>query len=1069
MTERADSLRVVLLTALKDEYDQVLRVNNGAIEDDWTMSTAADGRLVASRSYHAAGSLTLRVTTTWASAMGGVASATLASTLLDTIRPHCLAMCGICAGKRGKVSQGDVIFADRLWTYDAGKRVARIAAKGQRVEQFYGDMLQYQLAPQWKQWIETYQFDGTGWLDLRPIPIEHQANWVLLCLLRNEDPRTHPERQARCPDWAACLDYLRTKGFVSRRGLELTRRGVVRTRDLELRYIDGVPEGNTFRVHIGPIATGSSVIQDATIFDWLGVSMRQVLGLEMEASALGMVGALKGAPVVVAKGVADYADADKDDRFRTFAARASAECLLGFLRASLPSLLGSTANSALVEHGLAATQRAGPNLLPRDVATFTGRTAEVERVIRDLNSNSTSRSPLAVAIDAIEGMAGIGKTALAVHLAHLLAPEYPDGQLFIDLHGYTPGKAPVTAGAALDRLLRAMGIAPNQIPDELDDRAALWRAEMARRRAVLVLDNASSPEQVKPLLPGTAGTCVLITSRRRLTGLDGVEVLALGVLPPEEAVELLRRVAGPACADVPDEALSRVAAYCGYLPLAVQLVGNRWRHRAVWPVADLLAQLADHGGRLALFSADSIAVARAFALSYEGLSPEQQLFFRRLGLHPGTSLTPQTAAVLTGRDETKASTILEQLADNSLLQEPRHLRYSFHDLLRDYAHQTAIEQETGAERLAAQQALLTYYVQSISAIDSVLEPHRHQRDPILRAAVQPIATVTTHRQALQWMEDERPNALACLALAHEINDKHTVCLLSHALAYYLSTAGYCTDARRVHQQALSSATDLADDRLVATALTDLGDTYLELGDFQNALEHSQRAAACWHLLHDLESEARALNNVGFTLERTGSYEEALTYLDRALLLHRDRSNHYGEAKVLNAIGAVRWRMQQYELALTNFRAALSIRDAIGDRYGQARTANNIGFTYQRLGNYAAAADWLHRALNTARDAGDRQSEMTTLNNLGYTLERMGEYALAVSYAQLGLEYAQQSGSLYEQGRALDAIARCAAAQGDAQAAEANWQAALSIFVQEGVPEVGELRHLLSNLRRQAAS
>lgn len=1057
LQKRKGPIVVILVTALRDEYEQVLKVDEGAIDRRWQEGPGLDDRLVGTRRFRTASGIPLQVVATWATEMGGVATAALATSLIDKYHPQCISMCGICAGRSGKLSLGDVIFADRLWSYDTGKLVVEVGPNGERVEHFSGDTFQYRLPERWKQRVEAYKVGDAKWLKLRPLSLQSQAEWLLIRLLDQDDPRGHKDRKSACPDWASTISYLRKKNLLKKTGLSLTQKGVSVATDLALLHPEGLPHPEEFRFHLAPIATGNQVVEDPAIFERLAISMRKVLGVEMEASALGAVGDLKEVPVIVAKGVSDFAS-DKDDRFRTFASRASAECLIRFLRGNLPELLRHP--SAALGKGINnEILRERPNLLPRDVATFTGRTAHLRRLINELTPKSkTSTHSPAVAIDAIDGMAGIGKTALAVHVAHRIAPYYPDAQLFIELHGYTPGREPVTAGDALDRLLRALGVPPARIPEDLDERAALWRAEIAGLRALVVLDNANSHEQVRSLLPGLPGCCVLITSRRRLASLEGVRQLSLDLLPEKEAVALFRRIVGGGTrVSVSADALRRLVKLCGYLPLAIQLVGNRWRHRPAWSLEDLMEKLADTSTRLKVISAESVEIATAFELSYKGLNTHQQRLFRRLGLHPGIDITPEAAAALTNEEIRRVEGWLDELFDHSLINEPERARYRFHDLLRDYARDRAAQEESRAERNSAEIRLLEYYVKSLDFADRLLEPHRRRLNLGQTTTPPPGSRPNNHREAFLWLEAERLNALACARLAAEMGENLIVWKLADRLAHFLLNSGYNADAFELHQAAWTAAKAIGDLRLEASSLTDLAQSCQASGKFEIALKYFGQSLELWVRAEDDEGRARTLTGIGFTLERTGEYKEALVNLNEALRIRRVTLDAYGEGHVLNTIGAVYWRLHEYAKALHNFHKALLIRRDIKDRYGEARTVNNIGFTYQRLGKYKKARKWLLDALAIAQDLGDRNSEAVTLNNLGYTLEREGDFQAALSYAKKGLETARIIGSLYEEGRAMDAMARCAAGNGDKKTAKEYWKSAINLFEKAGVPEAKDLQ------------
>lgn len=1070
MAQSSDTtINVVIVTALKDEYDQVLAVESGAIDPKWYEGQGRDGRLVATRKFHAASGQVLQAIVTWATEMGGIAAAAIATSMIEKYNPCCLAMCGICAGRREKVSLGDVIFADRLWAYDQGKLVVEVGKDGKRLELFSGDIFQYRLPDSWKQRVEAYKIEAPEWLELRPLSLLHQADWLMLQLSVGNNPREHPEREKRCPDWIITIDYLRKKGFIKRTGLQLTFRGRTRAEELELLHIDGLPPPDSFRIHLAPIATGSRVVEDPDIFNRLSISMRKVLGIEMEASAIGAVGDLKDIPVIVAKAVSDFAD-EKDDRVRRFAARASAECLIGFMQKYLPELISKDDYSVSLRSELSnsspektnndslLTQRC--NILPRDIATFTGRFSQVEVLIEALKPRVDGSTPLAVAINAIDGMPGIGKTALAVHVAHRIASMYPDAQLFLDLHGYTPGREPVAPAGALDSLLRALGIPPSRIPETLDERSALWRSEIAQRRAIVVLDNANSHEQVRPLLPGHPSSCVLITSRKKLNSLEGVHDLSLDVLSPNEAVSLFQNLVGDRCSNSDIESVQKVVGLCGHLPLAIQLVGNRWRHRRSWHITDVLAKLENTRTRLQVFSAESIEVATAFELSYNELDSRQQKLFRRLGLHPGVDITPQAAAVLLQCSYDEAEQLLDTLFDHSLVSEPERARYKLHDLLRDYARDLARTVEPSAKQYEAQLRLLTYYLHAVDSADRVLDPHRHRSGTYLSNLSVPETSFEDYRHAFNWLQIERINILACAQLSLDRGLLENACSFGQALAHFLLRAGYYNESYHIHTQSYQAAKTLKDAVLEAQALTNLAQSCHAVGQFDQAKDLFQQALQLWSSTSDQDGCARTLSGLGFTLERTGMYHEALSNLDAALKIRRITGDSYGEAHVLNAVGAVYWRLHEYSQALASFNLALSIRRNIGDRNGEARTVNNIGFTYQRLERYDEAQAWLNEALAIARDLRDRDLEIVTLNNLGYTLGSCGKWDDGVQFAVMGLELAQSIGALYEEGRALDALARCAVGQSKIEAATIYWKDALLVFEKAGVPEAGKIRSIL---------
>ena len=350
--------------------------------------------------------------------------------------------------------------------------------------------------------------------------------------------------------------------------------------------------------------------------------------------------------------------------------------------------------------------------LPRDTAAFTGRTRELDRLVAAVSETAATGG--VIGIHAVDGMAGIGKTAFAVHAAHRLAARFPDGQIFLRLHAHTAGQRPVDPAEALATLLLTTGVAPQQIPPGLEARSAAWRGHLAGKKVLLVLDDAAGSDQVRPLLPGSAGCLVLVTSRRRLTALEEAAPISLGTLPPGEAADLFVRLAGRPGLQPADAAVAEVAALCGYLPLAIRLVAAGLRHHPAWTVTDLAAELATARDRLAALQAEDVSVAAAFDLSYQDLTAGQQRLFRRLGLHPGADIDAYAAAALDDTDLQATRRRLGELYDQNLIGEPARGRYRLHDLLREYARARAAADDA-ADNQAAIGRLLDYYLHTAVA------------------------------------------------------------------------------------------------------------------------------------------------------------------------------------------------------------------------------------------------------------------------------------------------------------------------------------------------------------------
>jgi class 3 adenylate cyclase len=404
-----------------------------------------------------------------------------------------------------------------------------------------------------------------------------------------------------------------------------------------------------------------------------------------EASAALVRGALPPGAVLTDLGVYRLKDLDRPERIFQFSAAG--------LAAEFPALRS-------VPGGAAAATRT----LPRDVASFTGRQQELQELV-----DAAADAGGVVGIHAIGGMAGVGKTAFAVHAAHRLAARFPAGQIFLPLHGHTPGQQPVDPADALASLLLTAGVAAGQIPPGLEARMALWRDRLAGRRLLLILDDAADSEQVRPLLPGTGGSLVLVTSRRHLTALEDATAVSLDTLPPGEAAGLLVRLAGRAGLGPDEPAVGEITGLCGYLPLAIGMVARQLYHHPAWTAAGRAAELAAAVDRLELMATENLSVAAAFDLSYAELTGHQQRLFRRLGLHPGADIDGYAAAALDGTGLAAARRGLQALYDQYLLTEPAAGRYRMHDLIRAHARALAGRLDPDRDRERATGRLLDYY------------------------------------------------------------------------------------------------------------------------------------------------------------------------------------------------------------------------------------------------------------------------------------------------------------------------------------------------------------------------
>jgi DNA-binding SARP family transcriptional activator/tetratricopeptide (TPR) repeat protein len=639
--------------------------------------------------------------------------------------------------------------------------------------------------------------------------------------------------------------------------------------------------------------------------------------------------------------------------------------------------------------------------LPYDVPDFTGRAADLDRLLALAADD-------ALAIAAIDGMAGVGKTTLAVHAAHRLAGRYPDGQLYVDLHGHAPGRLPLDPAAALEMLLRMLDVPAEQIPDGLERRAARWRVATAGRRVLVVLDNAADAGQVRPLLPGSAGCCALVTSRRRLGVLDGATGLSLDVLPPTEALDLFGTVAGPGRVLAEPAAAAEVVRLCGHLPLAIRIAATRLTHRSRWTVLALATRLRDERGRLAELAVGDRCVEAAFALSYRQLDGQRQRLFRLLGGQPCADLAVPAAAALAGLPERATEDALEELVDAHLLQQQAPGRYRFHDLLREYAAGLSTPDGDAVGRL------LDHYLGTATAAADRLEPELRRFEPVV--AHRP--AFADQAAALAWLEAERGNLMALVRHAAGAGRATHAWQLACVLRPFFERRGYYDDWRGSHEAGLRAARAAGDRRGATLALFNLGALGIWTGAHAGAEESFRQVLAGEP---DPRLEAAALCNLGMMAHLAGRNEEAVTYLHRGLAANRVH----------------------------------------GDRRAEANLLNNLGLATGRLGRAAEGLRWHRRAMAVARGIGNPQLECAVFLGLGETSHLAGAHADALEHHRSALAHARNLDTPFYEAMAHDGIAHALHATGD-RAAGGHWRRALAVFTALRVAHAAEVRRHLDS-------
>ena len=682
---------------------------------------------------------------------------------------------------------------------------------------------------------------------------------------------------------------------------------------------------------------------------------------------------------------------------------------------------------------------AATRTLPRDIGSFTGREAELSRLLAAL-SGAAGDDGLA-GIYAIDGMAGVGKTTLAVHVAHRLAGRFPDGQFFVPLHAHTAGQQPVDPADALASLLLTAGVAAQHIPPDLEARAALWRDQVAGKNILLLLDDAAGHEQVRPLLPGIAGSLVLITSRRRLTALEDATVLSIDTLNPADAAALLSRLA-----DRPDlgpdaGATAEIARLCGYLPLAIGMLGRQLKHHPARGGPEVAADLASARDRLAVMRAENLSVAAAFDLSYRDLTADQRRLFRRLGLVPGPDIDAYAAAALDETDVETARGRLDELYDHHLISEPAAGRYLLHDLLRQYSRALAAQGEpadAGAARL------VNYYAHVAAAASKYIATWTTAGDrPPPGDPPGSAPKIASADEAAAWLDAQRPNLHAAVGFAAEAMPRYAVAIAT-TMGGFLRSRGHWDRAAGQYQTALSAAHRAGDRPGQAGTLDELGLLQQLRGDYPAASATLAQAAALYRDLGDQPGQAHALNHLGLVHQDTGDYQAAAASHRQALALARAAGDPLAEAVSLTDLGQVQQLTGDYPAAVASHRQALAMFRSLGSRFDEADALCQLGFAARAMGDYPAAAAYLQQGLEQFRDLGDRLGQAWALHGLGHLQRATGDYqAASASFSQV-LRLYQDLGSRHGVTKVLNSLGGLSLATSAAEEARRYHGQALAI-------------------------
>ena len=653
-----------------------------------------------------------------------------------------------------------------------------------------------------------------------------------------------------------------------------------------------------------------------------------------------------------------------------------------------------------------------PDTLPPETAEFVGRSEELGLLTGE--HGDTPR------ISVIEGMPGVGKTALAVHAARIVSGQYPDGMLYLNFHTHDHGRPSLEPAEALHRLLGMLAVPATQIPDAIGERAALWRAQLGRRRAVVILDDAARHDQIRPLLP-VAGQClILITTRRRLPELEGARTLTLGVLSTDDAITLFRRIAGHGRVHDTDEVATAVGL-CGRLPLAIQLTAGRLAQDCPPKLADLVEELSQSPARLGGTGAASPEVMSAFDLSYRALEPDHQRFFRRLGVSPCAHVSLQAAAALGGGTLAEAEKALAALLDHHLLARAPGGQFRFHDLIGGFAAARAAREDPEPDQRQAVGRLLDYYLHTADKADRVLHPFR-RRMPV--SVAQPPAAspaLGTAEDAALWLESEWRNILQAAQHAGRHEWQRKCADLIHVLAGFVEVRAYWDEAIAAHTLALQACRDLADPARLAQASLELSVVSQQTGRHEATLPLAEDAAAIYRSLADRRGEADALDQMGMAHQRTARSREALAYFYEARILYEDAADQRGVANTLNHSGIACWHLGRYPDAMGHLRDALSLYRDVGDSRGEAKTLNNLGKMQLYSGYHRDALEAYQKAVEIFSEIGGAQNEAILYHNIGGVHHYKGSYEEGLAACRRALAIYRDIGDLPDEADVLNDI------------------------------------------------
>ncbi|WP_328327724.1 MULTISPECIES: AfsR/SARP family transcriptional regulator [unclassified Streptomyces] len=701
-----------------------------------------------------------------------------------------------------------------------------------------------------------------------------------------------------------------------------------------------------------------------------------------------------------------------------------------------------------------------PAQLPATVPDFTGRTA----FVRELSDRLGTAEGSVMAVSALAGIGGVGKTTLAVHVAHAARSHFPDGQLYIDLQG--AGSRAAEPETVLGAFLRALGTADSAIPESLDERAALYRTALDGRRVLVLLDNARDAAQIRPLLPGTAGSAALVTSRARMVDLAGAHLVDLDVMSPEEALQLFTKIVGEERVGSERQASLDVVAACGFLPLAIRIAASRLAARRTWTVSVLAAKLADERRRLDELQAGDLAVKATFELGYGQLEPQQARAFRLLGLAEGPDLSLAAAAAVLNVPAREAEDLLESLVDTSLLESAAPGRYRYHDLVRLYARSCAErDEQPPVERELALSRLLDFYLATAARVYAIERPGDRLVDHLEPTTYEGLAFTDRH-DAQDWLYAEAMSLLACVRQSAAATGtlRRAVDLLWAALDLAESGANskeYSYAAGLLRDAARAARDEHAEGRAAITL------TYVHhvAGRFDQAGQDAEEADRIAVRTGDRLSACWAANLRGILEFYQGHFDvgTAQAHLSRAVEGFRDCEDMAGEASALCNLSRLHLVTGDVDKAVALSRQGTEMYDRMGHALKGANGRYALGLALTKSGELTAAADRLREALEVFRDSRQRLWEGMALFRLAEVDIAADRCAQAAAGAEMALTVLRGIGGEWRRGNVLTVLGRALNGIGQSGRARVCWLEALAIYEELKSPEADEVRELLTPL------